>query len=503
MLRGGSNLATLHGMRKSLVIAAREYVAAVKTKSFVIGIILTPLFMFGSVWVQSQARKVVDTDPQKVAVIDHTPNAALAGALVKANEVRTQTQLTDETGRAIAPRFDLEIVAPIEDTDAQRLALADRVRSGELLAYVEIGADLVKPGESTTTASDSIPSASDSIPSASDLTDEASASPSATEKTSGTEKASATDASAAAAKIDARLIRYSTGRPTYMTFREWMRQAIYLPLLNERARLYNLPGETVRDLAVTPTVIESPMPVRDASGSPVYPTNAPTSVTSILIPSVLCILMMLPVLIGASPLAMNVIEEKQLRIAEVLLGGVRPFDLMLGKLIGGAGVSMTLALIYLAGSFYVAAQLDAAKYLNAQMLGTFLIFTMIAVFLYGAIFVAAGAAVTNIKESQAVVSPLIILLVIPVMLMPMVVQQPDGMLARILSFFPLTAPMTIVALTGVPPAPEWWYILLSGGVSIASALVIVWAAGRIFRVGILSNSKPASVGEAVRWMIKG
>jgi ABC-2 type transport system permease protein len=469
-------------MRKSLVIAAREYVAAVKTKSFVIGIILTPLFMFGSVWVQSQARKVVDTQPQKVVIVDHTPNAALAGALVKANEVRTQTQLADETGRAIAPRFDLEIVAPIADTDAQRLALADRVRAGELLAYVEIGADLVKPVDSTATASDSTPSVSES-------THEASASTSATE--------------AAAAKIDARLIRYSTGRPTYMTFREWMRQAIYLPLLNERSRIYNLPGETVRDLAVTPTVIESPMPVRDATGSAVYPTNAPTSVTSILIPSVLCILMMLPVLIGASPLAMNVIEEKQLRIAEVLLGGVRPFDLMLGKLIGGAGVSMTLALIYLAGSLYVAAQLDAAKYLNAQMLGTFVIFTMIAVFLYGAIFVAAGAAVTNIKESQAVVSPLIILLVIPVMLMPMVVQQPDGMLARFLSFFPLTAPMTIVALTGVPPAPAWWYILLSGGVSVASALVIVWAAGRIFRVGILSNSKPASVGEAVRWMVKG
>ncbi len=478
-------------MRKSLVIAAREYVAAVKTKSFVIGIILTPLFMFGSVWVQSQARKVVDTQPQRVAIVDHTPNSALADALVRANELRTKNDITDETGRAIAPRFDLEIVPPIPDTDAQRLSLADRVRAGELLAYVEIGADLVKPVESAPASNISREASTEALTEAS------------TEVSNEEGSSASASSSAAGSKIDARLIRYSTGRPTYMTFREWMRQAIYLPLLSERSRVYNLPGETVRDLAVTPTVIESPMPERDVSGSTVYPTNAPTSVTSILIPSVLCILMMLPVLIGASPLAMNVIEEKQLRIAEVLLGGVRPFDLMLGKLIGGAGVSMTLALIYLAGSLYVAAQLDAAKYLNAQMLGTFVLFTMIAVFLYGAIFVAAGAAVTNIKESQAVVSPLIILLVIPVMLMPMVVQQPDGMLARFLSFFPLTAPMTIVALTGVPPAPQWWYIVLSGAVSIASALVIVWAAGRIFRVGILSNSKPASLGEAVRWMVKG
>ncbi|HQY88075.1 MAG TPA: ABC transporter permease [Tepidisphaeraceae bacterium] len=451
-------------MSKSLIIAWREYIAAVRTKSFVIGIVLMPIFMFGSVWVQKMATKIVDVKTQRIAIIDRTPNQALVTALQSEVENYNRDLTTDETGKQIKPRFELERVAPSADTDHQRLELADRVRAGELLALVEIGSDVVKAEPATQSSEPSTDSPN---------------------------------------FVDANLIRYSTARPTYLPFRQWFSKAIIMPTIEERSRAYNIPGSVVQKLAIPPVPVEMPLAEKDSNGEIFYPKNSPTSATSFIMPTLLGVLMMLPVMIGASPLTMNVIEEKQLRIAEVVLGSVRPFDLMLGKLLGGAGVSLTLAVIYLSGSFFVAHRLNALQFVTPPMVIAFVIFTPIAVLLFGSIFVAAGAAVTNIKESQAIISPLILLLILPMMLMPMVIQNPTGTMSRVLTFFPLTAPLTVVARMSVQPPPSIWEVALAALTALLGAAGVIWMAGRIFRVGILSNSKPASFKEAIGWVMKG
>ena len=111
--------------------------------------------------------------------------------------------------------------------------------------------------------------------------------------------------------------------------------------------------------------------------------------------------MFLVVMVGATPLIQGVIEEKMQRIAEVLLGSVSPFELMAGKLLGMLGVSLTLAAVYLGGCYAALSRFGFTEYLPPDLLAWFLVFQVLAVLMYGSLFIAVGAACTDAKESQA------------------------------------------------------------------------------------------------------
>jgi ABC-type Na+ efflux pump permease subunit len=209
------------------------------------------------------------------------------------------------------------------------------------------------------------------------------------------------------------------------------------------------------------------------------------------------------VIVGASPMTANVIEEKQLRIAEVLLGSVRPFELMMGKLLGGVGVALTLATIYFGGAYYVALKQGMAHYVTNGTIVSFLFFTVVGVMMYGSMFVAAGAAVTNIKEAQTMIMPVMLLVVLPMFLIGPLIQDPNGKLATIASFFPFSAPMVMTARLAIPPGVPVWQALISAIVALATTFAIVWAAGRIFRVGILMQGQGANFAELARWIVRG
>src|ERR1700733_3169151 len=135
-------------MRKIFVVAVREYFAAVKTKSFVISLILLPIMMSGGIIAQRLGEKIGDTSTQTIAIIDRS--GALYDAIEAAVQKRNASGVFDDKGRQIRARFQLEKIAPADwnDTkaaDQQRLLLSNRVRSGELLAFVEIGPDVLRP----------------------------------------------------------------------------------------------------------------------------------------------------------------------------------------------------------------------------------------------------------------------------------------------------------------------------------------------------------------------
>jgi ABC-2 type transport system permease protein len=454
-------------MRKSLVVAIREYAAAVKTKSFIISVILLPIMMFGGIFAQKLAEKIGDTSTRRVAIIDRTPDASIYDIIARAVEKHNQTAVLDTSGRQVRAKFAVEKVAPADlsdraAVDRQRLEISKRVRKGELLAFVEIGPDLLKPA---------------SAPSTQPFDDDR------------------------AGDRDRAAIQYSTNRPTYMEFRSLLERELSNRVLEKRFKNAGMDFKKFEPLLARPTVTNRGL--ADEVGGRVTFEQRPAQFASFLVPLVLLLLMFVVVLVGASPMAGNVIEEKQLRIAEVLLGSVRPFELMLGKLLGGAGVAMTLALIYFGGAYAVAMKAGVAHYVSPLSIVWFISFTVVATLMYGSMFVAAGAAVTNLKEVQTIIMPVMLLIVLPMMLLGPMIQDPSGPVATAASFFPTSAPMVMVARLSIPPGVPVWQAIVAALITLVTTAGLVWAAGRIFRVGILLHGQGAKFGDLLRWVVRG
>jgi ABC-2 type transport system permease protein len=132
-------------MRKIWVIAWREFNATVRTKAFVVGIVLMPVLMCGSVVVSIITEKLEDRSSQKIAIIDRTPGAKIAPILQTAVEKRNADSVNKKTGERSSPEFKLEIVSPggsdEQAIEAQRVELSKRVKDHEFIGFLEIGPD--------------------------------------------------------------------------------------------------------------------------------------------------------------------------------------------------------------------------------------------------------------------------------------------------------------------------------------------------------------------------
>lgn len=132
-------------MRKVLKIAKREYLAAVKTKAFIIGLFVAPLLMTGGVLVMLVTGEHVDKTDQRLAIIDHS--GILAEAILQAAEERNSSEVYGRRdGKKSKPAYLIEVIEPDKDNlPAQRLALSERVRNRELHAFIEIGSSVLHP----------------------------------------------------------------------------------------------------------------------------------------------------------------------------------------------------------------------------------------------------------------------------------------------------------------------------------------------------------------------
>ncbi len=238
----------------------------------------------------------------------------------------------------------------------------------------------------------------------------------------------------------------------------------------------------------------------------------------------------------------GVIEEKTNRIVEVIISSVKPFQLMMGKIIGIAAVGLTQFLLWLILSSVVvgvvqtafgvkaaptpigqvaagraqatgeeAAEIEEASNmvnditgaisnLNLPLIiGCFLFYFLGGYLLYGSLFGAIGAAVDNETDTQQFMLPITIPLIISfIMSYTVVIQNPDGPVAFWMSIIPFTSP--IVMMVRVPfgvPATE---LLLSMGLLIAGFILTTWLAARIYRVGILMYGKKVNYKELSKWL---
>jgi ABC-2 type transport system permease protein len=196
----------------------------------------------------------------------------------------------------------------------------------------------------------------------------------------------------------------------------------------------------------------------------------------------------------------SVIEEKGSRVMEVLLSAVSPFQLMAGKIVGLAGVGLTIVGLW-GGAAYLAARWQGLSIQTTNQLLLYLVvYYILGFLLLSAVFAGVGSICNTIKETQGLMMPIMLVFILPLIAWYRLVQNPGGALARALSFVPPLTPMVMVLRLST--GTEIWIgeILASIIVLTAAVLFTMWAAARIFRTGILMYGKRPSLREVLRWL---
>ncbi|MDR1022702.1 MAG: ABC transporter permease [Prevotellaceae bacterium] len=222
----------------------------------------------------------------------------------------------------------------------------------------------------------------------------------------------------------------------------------------------------------------------------------------------------------------GVVEEKSSRIIEVIVSSVKPFQLMMGKIIGIASVGLLQFVIWLVLTFGIvtvmqgvisdpagieniapAMPVDDSIFSIFSMLGSinfttiilsFLLYFLFGYLLYASMFAAIGSAVENEADTQQLVIPVTIPLIIGIFLMLHAFQYPDRSLSFWGSIIPFTSPMVMMAR--IPFGVPFWQVALSLSLLFATFIGIAWVAGKIYRTGILMYGKKPTLKEMLKWI---
>jgi ABC-2 type transport system permease protein len=235
------------------------------------------------------------------------------------------------------------------------------------------------------------------------------------------------------------------------------------------------------------------------------------------------LLMYFILLVYGSQVMMGVMEEKTNRIAEVIVSSVRPFQMMLGKIIGIGAVALTQFLLWIA---FILVAYNVAKEAGTQMgaaemvgnmqrlftkvdvpliLGCFGFYFLAGFFFYASLYGAVGSAVNeDIREAQSLSFPITMLVILSIAMMTASIANPSGPIAVWGSLLPFSSPIVMMARIpyGVPGTVPWWQLLASMAILVLSFLAMVWFAGKIYRTGILMYGKKITWGEMLKWIVR-
>jgi ABC-2 type transport system permease protein len=204
------------------------------------------------------------------------------------------------------------------------------------------------------------------------------------------------------------------------------------------------------------------------------------------------------VLTSGQLLVRSMVEEKSNRVIEVLLSSCTPRDMMIGKILGLSGLGILQMLVYALMGIAVALKTDM-NLLQPEYFAFTLVYAILGYVFYAAIFVAAGSPATTEQEAQQITAYISMLVVAPLALMMLVMQNPNSLIVKILSYIPLLTPSIMVLRVSIQ-MPSVWEILSTIVLMIASTVVMMWVAGKIFRVAVLSYGKRPTLAELFRWV---
>ncbi|GAB5405195.1 MAG: hypothetical protein Aurels2KO_34260 [Aureliella sp.] len=445
-------------MKKVLTVAKNEYLIAVTSKAFLIGVVMMPFFMCGAFVVRHFTKDQVDVTPRKLAIVDRTGKLYEQLESLATNRNESEIYKDTDSGERIqtAAEFLLEEVVDQPETsgatedkstsapDSLEVQLSERVSSGDLFAFAIIDEDLLVPGSSAT-------------------------------------------------------VHYHSNTPTYQTQSNWLRACVDALVRQYRIEELNIAPEAVTALASPVTLEQRGLASKQADGE-IGEAPKQDRLMTFAVPFGGMMLMFVMVMSVAPAMLNNVLEEKMQKISEFLVSSISPFQLMLGKLLGAVSVGLTLSCIYIGAVYTVTVYYDMADKVPLHLYAWFVFYLLIALTIFGSIFSAIGAACSEIRDAQSLMTPVMLMVVLPMMCLGAVLDSPSSMFSRAVSLFPPATPMLMFTRMAIPPGPAAWEVILGTVLAVGFALFCVWAAGKIFRIAILSQGQAPTLAKLVTWI---
>jgi len=420
-------------MQRILKIARREYIETAKTKTFIIGLLMTPVIIGAIIFFTGRfsGSKAGPRPPIKVAVTD------LSKQLTEDLETSFDNYNENNPKRKIL----LQHLEVKQDSNEVQTQGKTRLRNGQFDAYVVISENILQePGKINVYIHKPKP-----------------------------------------ADFDA-----------YSTVEYRFRKVVE----NRRYEIEDLDRELLDRLQTIP--IE-----RVEIGSTDKKErvqNQAQRIVNMLVPFFFMYMIFLGMVGTGQQMLGSIIEEKSSRIIEVLLSAVSPFQLMAGKILGLAGIGLTVMALWLAAAFTAAWWQDLNVDVSTELLLYFVVYYILGFLFFSATLTGIGSVCNTIKETQSLMMPVMLIFIIPMVAWPMLVQSPDGTMARVFSFIPPMTPMVMVLRLSAGSNVLFIEIGASILLLVLAVLVVTWAAAKIFRTGILMYGKKPGLFEILRWL---
>jgi len=445
-------------MHRTLLVAKRDYLASVKSKAFLIGLIIAPV-LFGSGFIGlAVMRGKPDIADRRVAVLDRS-GACAAMIISAAEEKNARDRFDKTTGKQTTPRYILEAVPPDDrDPSGQLLALSDRVRKHELFAFLEIGAHALDPPRKDRDGKERAPEDRVSYYSNAGGIDEA---------------------------------------------RSWLYDPINEGIQRVRLAKLGVDASQFERIFRSTSVQTMSLVSKDEKTGAIRNAHEKKDLESFLVPFVATMLLAMIVLVSSAPMLGAIAEDKMQRVYEMLLGKATPFELMIGKILAAVGLSLTSSVFYVLAGLLVLQSMAMSGLAPLGLLPWFVIYLVADVMVLGSLAAALGAACGSPHDAQQlgifVMGPVLI----PMFLMMPVMQQPNGMVATVMSLMPPFTPVVMLMRQGMPGGIPVWQPWVGLAGVIGFTIAMGWGAARVFRVAILMQGKAPKPAEVVRWALKG
>ncbi len=434
-------------MRKILAVIKREYIQMVRTKGFIIGTVLGPVFMIALIVVPIIVSSVSVEKQETIGVVDLTNEIFM--------ELDKKLDHKDYRLKDGFRRYVLEKFEPSAGTEELRHELRERVLKKELSAYIYIPEDVLEIGARDSAVRDSEP--------------------------------------------EEEKVEYVSEHTTDFEKLRALNRALNNVVIEKRLKREGLDPQKVaqyiKRVELQPIKITKKGEEEDTGGT-------------FMISYILALIIYMAILIYGQVIMRGVIEEKSSRVVEVVLSSLKPFQLMMGKILGIGAVGLTQFSIWTlfgigasvySTSFIPAGANFAMPSIPPHVFVYFVVFFILGYFLYGTLYAAIGSMVNSEKEAQQLVMPVTMFLIVPIMLMIFIIRAPNSPIAVFLSFIPFFAPI-LMFLRITVLLPPFGQIGASIVILILTILLMVWLTAKIYRVGILMYGKRPKFAEIVRWI---
>lgn len=422
-------------VRKILVLARREYGTRIRSKGFWIGTLILPALMAALIFLPALILATTRAE-QRAVIVDETGRLAAGVAERLAGEsAKPETR---------AASVDLRVEPPAADPAAQRADLDRRVLAGEVDAWIWIRREGL--------AEDRVEYHAESV----------------------------------------------SNVLTQQVIRDAVSAEVGEMRLVDAGYDPDRVGELTRSVSLDTVRVS-------AEGS-----RAEAGEAGFVLAYGMFFLLYMILLIWGQQVLTGVLEEKSSRIVEVVISAARPFELMMGKLVGIGLAGLTQLGIWLVFVVAVTAPGVVAALLalpegigipslSVEVAVYYCLYFVLGFFLFSTLYAAIGAAFNNLQEAQHLTSIPVVFIVMPILVVFPVINDPDSTLAVATSLFPLFTPLLMPVRLAVK-MPPFWQLALSFALSGLATAGMVWLCARIYRVGILMYGKKPTLREMWRWV---